>query len=144
MKSPLNAAGTVSVAPGEVRINLSADFCKYYRSLLLEALKLDPLEFQIPKHGAHITIVSRKIHPGIDTSELRLMNGMTVNFTYDPDILEGGARFKTYYVKVTCAFAEKLKEELGIFEGDRFLGFHICICNNKSLVKSNNSNSRVL
>jgi hypothetical protein len=61
MSFSLNAAGTVSVATGEVRINLSTDFCKYYRSLLLEALSLDPIEFQVPKHGAHITIVSRKI-----------------------------------------------------------------------------------
>lgn len=127
----LEASGRVIVAPGEVRINLDTDFCRYYRKLLLEQHYESPLEFQTPKHGAHITVISRKIHPGVDTSCLLDYHDSVAEFKYDIDIRKGGSRFTTYYAYVECVFAEFAKRKVGVVDNKGFLGLHICVCNNK-------------
>ncbi len=128
----LTATGTFVTKPGEARINIDLDFCKFYKSLILQVYKnANPL-LQLPKYGAHITIVSSKIHGWQDTSELESLQNQRVQFTYDPNIKLGGTKFKTFYVSVVCEFAEMIKRKLKIQEPETFLGLHICICNTKS------------
>ena len=128
----LNAQGKLVVAPGEARINLDNDFCRYYRKLVMEYYGATPQELHLPMYGAHITILAKKIHQGIDTTCLEDYNGDTVDFMYDHEIRKGGTKFTTYYAYVECPFAEFVKRKVGIIDPPSFLGLHICVCNNKS------------
>ena len=131
----LKASGTLLIEAGYARIKLDDDFIHYYRKLLLEYYGELPQDLQLPKHGAHITIVSHKIHGDIDTTCLDCYHGDIVEFDYSPEILKGGTKFATYYAPVECFFAEFIKRKLGIVENN-FLGLHICICNNKTLIQN--------
>jgi hypothetical protein len=134
----LDATGIFVVSPGEARINVDTDFCNYYRKFIISYYGEDPYEFQTPKHGAHITIISSKIHPNTNTESILKFNGDIIPFKYDYHIHKGGTRFTTYYAYVECFFAEFIKRKLGVMDGSDYLGLHICICNNKSRVKNSN------
>jgi hypothetical protein len=136
MSQMLEASGRLVVGPGEVRINIDTDFCRYYRKLLLDATCESPRDFQTPKHGAHITVISKKIHGNTDTSSLADYDGSTTPFKYSPVIVRGGTRFVTYYVKVECLTADFIKRKLGVIDGKNYLGLHVCICNNKAIWKN--------
>lgn len=135
----LKASGRFVVVPGDARINLDDDFCRYYRKLVLDYYMESPLELQLPKYGAHITVVSKKIHRGVDTSRIDYYHNTVVAFEYDNNILKGGTRFTTYYARVECFFAEFIKRKLGVVEDESFLGLHICVCNNKLIWKNLNN-----
>lgn len=127
----LQASGRLLVTPGSVRINIHNDFCRYYRKFILEYYGETVQEFHPPMHGAHITIIAKKIHPGVDTPVLMDYDGDVIPFTYDHVILKGGTKFTTYYAYVECPFAEFVKRKVGVVDPETFLGLHICICNNK-------------
>lgn len=132
----LDATGTFVVSQGEARINVDTDFCNYYRKLILEYYGENSIDFQTPKHGAHITIISSKIHPNINTESVLKYHGDIIPFQYDNHIYKGGTIFTTYYAYVECFFAEFIKRKLGIWSEPDFLGLHVCICNNKSSFKN--------
>ena len=135
----LAASGTFIVSAGEARIDLDLDFCRYYRKLVLEYYEESASSLQLPKYGAHITVISKKIHKGIDTEQIAYYHNSVVPFEYDNYILKGGTKFTTYYVPVDCFFAEFIKRKVGIVEDESFLGLHICVCNNKSIWKNLNN-----
>lgn len=136
----LEACGVFVVSPGDCRIIVDLDFCKYYKKLLEYSGIEEISEFQIPRYGAHITIVSAKIHGYRNTKRLQMLSGISVPFLYSSDIKKGGTRFTTYYASVKCSFAEVVKKELAVDDSANFLGFHICITNNKAKTKNENSN----
>lgn len=136
----LEARGTFVVSNGDCRIVVDEDFCKYYKKLLEYFEQEKIADFQIPRYGAHITIISTKIHGYRNTSKLEMLSGISIPFLYDADIKKGGTRFTTYYASVKCPFANLIKKELMVVEPSSFLGFHICITNNKAKIKNENNN----
>ena len=137
-----NASGKFVVTPGDCRVVVTKDFCEYYKKLILFEGIESPRDFQTPKHGAHITIVSAKIHGFRNTSKVSAFSGVTIPFSYSVNIKKGGKQFTTYYVDVDCPFANVVKKMLGVVDNPGFLGLHICIMNNKSKIKNENSNIR--
>ena len=138
----LKASGKFVVTPGDCRVVVTKDFCEYYKKLILFGATENPKDFQTPKHGAHITIVSAKIHGYRDTSKVSVFSGVTVPFSYGADVRKGGKKFTTYYVDVDCPFANVVKKMLDVVDNPGFLGLHICIMNNKSKIKNENSDIR--
>jgi hypothetical protein len=138
----LESSGEFVVTPGDCRLVVVKDFCEYYKKLILFNIANNPKDFQTPKHGAHITIVSAKIHGFRNTSKVSTFSGVTIPFSYNINIKKGGKQFTTYYVDVVCPFADKVKKTLDVVDSPGFLGLHICIMNNKSKIKNENSNIR--
>lgn len=138
----LSASGKFVVTPGDCRVVVTKDFCEYYKKLILFEGIENPKDFQTPKHGAHITIVSAKIHGFRNTSKVSTFSGATIPFSYSVNVKKGGKQFTTYYVDVDCPFANIVKKILGVVDSPGFLGLHICIMNNKSKIKNENSNIR--
>jgi len=119
-----------------LKIVLEKDFIKYYK-WLVESHTYKTIQLICPKHGAHITIVSSKLHKEFDRIKLSQYNNQLVSFIYNPeDIRVGGNDFTNYWLPVLFPLGDQIKIDLGIVESD-FLGFHITIANNKNKARYN-------
>jgi len=114
-----------------LRIKLELDFIKYYK-WLVEKNYYNCIKTTCPKHGSHISIVTKKLHgKNFDMNKLSKYHNLKVDFTYDNNIKIGGRLFTNFWLYVDFPMGHLIKKELGIIE-DNFLGFHITICNTKN------------
>jgi hypothetical protein len=119
--------GRVEVRNG-IRIVTSLDFIRYYTALVVYSTYRTK-KFQLPAHGAHITILNPKIHKEVDFNRASKYHNLTVEFTYSPENVYISR--VNYWMPVKCKFGNQLKHELGIVDGPNWLGFHLTICNVK-------------
>lgn len=125
--------GRLKLDSSGLRVHLDHDFVNYYKKLIdMYFYKTRPLF--TPRHGAHISVVIKSIHPrNFDQRLLQKYHNRDVEFTYDPHIILGGRDFTNYWVKVNFPLGEQIKREAGIYERN-FHGFHITICSDKCAI----------
>ena len=113
------------------------DFCGYYLWLINRHLFYTQ-RLATPAHGAHVSIVTIKIHKEKFTNNVSLLkeyHNTKVLLPYDNNIHIGGkGDFLHFSVWVHFPLGDMIKKECGIVENN-FLGFHITIASNKSELK---------
>lgn len=125
--------GKLQISGGAIRIAVSEDFARYYRSFVdKDALLLTNL----PAHGCHITIWNPKIFGTFDqkkASEIfRRFKNKTIEFRYNTKIIEGGSPrrgFRNWYMPIECDDADKMCELLGL--KNKRDDLHLTVCNTK-------------
>lgn len=131
----LKASGKFEIKNGFLRVVLDSDFCRYYKWLFDKA-HFHTIKTQLPKHGAHINIVSAKIHKGVDVSKYKKLNGKRIEFKYDIRGNIGGFTkgFRNFWFDVHSKELVRLAQDLGVFKASsKFAPFHITILNTKNL-----------
>lgn len=114
-----------------LRLRIDNDFCRYYKVLIEKSLFLTK-KYQIPAHGAHLTIYNPKIHGFISPSRLRKYAGQRDEIMYDPLYCIQGIRVDMFYFPAYSKLSETIKKELQINNGPNYHGDHITICNRKN------------
>ncbi len=130
----LQAKGKFKVGKNSIRIVLDADFCRYYCWLYQRAFWFTK-KLQTPLHGAHIGVISEKIHKR-DCSDYLYLNGREVLFEYDYMGNYGGFSkgFLNLWFDVSCKDAEDILREFNLHKKtDGFALIHITIGNTKNL-----------
>ena len=132
MNKWLTSYGKLEVTKTGIRIVVSSDFVRFYRSLLDKEVKLFTW---LPSHGAHITIWMRNFHPDIERDKVlfiqKFYKNRNIKFEYNPNIMEGGGvlkGFRNWWMHVKCQDLIDIKKHLGIVD---FSDPHITICNTK-------------
>jgi hypothetical protein len=130
----LKASGKISVEKDHNRIvvDISRDFVNYYYWFISKRYWI---KMNTPMHGAHITIYNNVVNKHeIDWQAAKGYHKQSVDFEYDPYIIEGGYKkgFIMYYLKVYSREIEGIKAALGIKDGDRYRGLHITLANSKN------------
>lgn len=121
-----------------LRINLELDFIKYYQ-WLVHKYHYDCIKTCLPKHGGHISIITKKLHKEFDYENLKKYHNEVVHFSYDPYIRIGGSYFTNYWLFVSFPRGDEIKREMGIREKG-FLGFHATIASDKSFINNARTN----
>lgn len=131
----LKSEGKIEISGGAVRLKVSIDFIKYYKSLIDKEYKIFT---NFPAHGSHITLFHPKIHGKLDSFKAKFVKkfycNQKISFEYNPHIIMGGHKkdFRNWYVWVK---SEQLNEISNYLEADRGNGLHLTICNTKGGVK---------
>jgi hypothetical protein len=130
------STGTIRFFPdGSVKIMTDQGIVDYYKNRIERAHW--GLKTQSGKYRSHITIVSPKLHKGVNVSPIKKKwDGKTVKFTYDPYPHMGGnpsKGFINFWLKVECPEIDEIKKTLNIVESKNFIGSHLTICNTKHL-----------
>lgn len=118
--------GKIQVQDG-IRIITSHDTILYYHRLVDEYF-FHCKKFQLPAHGAHVTIVNPKIHK-VNWAKARKYIGKVVEFEVFPEDAHISA--VNVWLPVFCDFADELKRELGVDDDRNYWGLHLTICNKK-------------
>jgi hypothetical protein len=111
-----------------VRIVTNADICRYYQWFITKEFWYT-VKTQLPRHGAHITVVNPKIHKSNDFRAIRNLKGQRVNFEFDPTCLYGSR--VNYWIPVKCPMVKRIRDILKITEYGCDKGPHLTICNKK-------------
>ena len=129
----ISAKGTISVEPhkGRIVLDVSNDFVRLYYWFISKHYWI---RMNTPMHGAHITVYNTKFHKSVNWKKAVWYDKKEVEFTYNPYIIEGGYRkgFLMYYIKVFSKDLDKMKEKLGINDGENYRGLHLTIANSKN------------
>lgn len=126
--------GKIRLDDTGLRVNLDEDFSRYYLWLIhryyFNCIKLDR-----PKHGTHLSIVTKALHSNCLNSEyLSQYHNRIVELSYNPeDLRTGGRNFTNFWFPVEFDLGTKIKSDLGIIESN-FLGFHVVVGNDKNHV----------
>lgn len=134
----IEASGRFAVSKDSIRVILHPDFCRFYGWLYKKAT-YNTEKISFPKHGAHINLVSPKIHKNTDCRKYLSLNGTRVSFQYDIMGNFGGFSkgFKNFWLDVKGKVLYKILDELGIkqkkHEIGKFARLHITIFNTKNL-----------
>jgi len=131
----LKSEGTLLVNHNVIRLIISTDFIKYYKTFVDKEYKIFS---NTPAHGAHITLWNPKIHGSLDAKKAKFLKdfykGNKISFEYDPYIIEGGynKNFQNFFMKVRSITLGGICNILGNDQKDRL---HITIANTKGGVK---------
>ena len=117
-----------------LRVNLERDFINYY-IWMIRRYYWNCIKINAPKHGAHISIITKKLHKEFNKNKLQKYHNKMVDFWYDPAIRMGGSYFTNFWLFVDLPIGEKIKNELGIVEKG-FLGYHITIGSDKYIINN--------
>ena len=120
------ASGYLQVQDG-IRIITSHDMVRYYHWLVNQYF-YQCQKFQLPAHGAHVTVVNPKIHR-VNWSKARKYSNRLVTFEVYPERAHISA--VNVWLPVHCPFADELKKELGVDDGRNYWGLHATVCNRK-------------
>lgn len=123
---------------GSVKLICDSGIIQYYK-YVIEKANLG-LKTQLPKHGAHISIVLPTKHSGIDVKPFDKYKGVRVSFKYDSDIQFGKSSrgFSSYWLKVESRFVDSLKKRHHIVDSPTYRGLHLTICNTKYILNNKN------
>ena len=130
----LTVKGIIKLDTTGLRVMFNEDFSRYYLWLIhryyFNCIKLDR-----PKHGTHLSIVTKALHNNYFNSEyLSKYHNMQVELFYNPeDLKTGGRNFTNFWFPMEFELGTKIKEDLGIVESN-FLGFHVVVGNDKNYV----------
>jgi len=119
-------SGTIQVIDG-VRIITDLDLIRYYHWLVTEHF-YNCQRFQLPTHGAHVTVINPKLHK-VNWSKARKYIGKVVEFEVFPE--DAYVSAVNVWIPVKCAFADGIKKELGVDDGPKYWGMHATVCNRK-------------
>ena len=128
----LTVKGIIKLDDTGLRVHLDEDFSRYYLWLIhryyFNCIKLDR-----PKHGTHLSIVTKALHSNCLNSEyLSQYHNRIVELQYNPeDIRIGGNGFINFWFKIDFPLGDKIKADLKIVETG-FLGYHVTIGNTKN------------
>lgn len=123
----MKMTGKIEVNNG-LRVKVDLDFCRYYMWLATK-YHYNTQKYQLPMHGAHITVISPKHHKKINFNKLKPLAGKRVSFEVFPQ--DAYVSKVNVWLPVKCDFSDKLKKALGIVEDSNWWGDHITICNKK-------------
>ena len=136
MNSWLKSYGTLHVGNDVVRIAVSEDFAKYYRTFIDKEVRLFT---SLPAHGCHITLFNPKIHGKLCPKKAKFLKDFykknKISFEYDPYIVEGGGKtkkFRNWYMHIRSMAAESICKYLG---NDQHEHLHLTISNTKNGVR---------
>lgn len=119
--------GRIQVDNG-IRIITSTDICLYYQKLI-HFYYYKTVKTQIPAHGGHITLANPKIHKSADYELAQKYIDKEVEFWYHPeDVYISKVNF---WFPVKCEWAENVRDELNIWDGPDWWGYHLTIANKK-------------
>lgn len=125
------ASGTISVEKKRMVVNVSHDFVRLYYWFISKKYWI---RMNLPLHGSHITIFNEKFSVGaFNKDRASKYHGQTVEFEYDVDLIRGGQSkgFLMFYIKVHSPEIENIKKDLEIWDGPKYRGLHITVCNSK-------------
>jgi hypothetical protein len=118
--------GYLQVSDG-IRIIANIDLIRYYHRLV-DWHFYRCQKFQLPAHGAHVTIVNPKIHK-VNWAKARKYIGKVVEFDVYPEDAHISA--VNVWLPVRCNFADEIKKELGVDDGRNYWGLHATVANKK-------------
>lgn len=118
--------GIVKVTDTGVRIITNLDIVRYYQWLITKGT-WGTIKTQLPKWGAHITIVNKKIH-NFSVREAMQFHNLRLQFLYYPEKMYQSR--VNFWIPVDCPEALKIKKQLKVSDND-FWGLHLTICNLK-------------
>lgn len=131
----LKAKGKFKVRKDTIRVILDPDFCRYYK-WLFDRAHYFTIKTQTPKHGAHINIVSDKLHAGTNCEKYLHLDGKDVWFEYDIGGNYGGFNkgFLNFWLDAHNEDLVDIAKDLGVLKPkEGFAPFHITILNTKKL-----------
>jgi hypothetical protein len=131
----VQVSGKFQIQEGFLRVIMHSDICRYYQWLYHKDI-WNTLKTQIPKHGAHVNIVSPRIHRGINLAPVAHLQGQRINFQLDIEGNFGGFTkgFKNFWLPVISPEIDEIADELGVPpKQGRYSRFHLTIFNTKSL-----------
>lgn len=127
----IKATGKIQVKNG-IRIVLDIDFCRYYLWLWHQHI-YKTKKYQLPAHGAHVSIVLPNIHGITDYRPYSYLHGKTVEFEYSTNIFVSKINL---FLPVCCEWADefRIKNKISIttFSGTG-TSLHLTIGNRKNL-----------
>lgn len=133
----LPSIGKLEIADGSIRIVVSNDLGKYYKSLIDKEVRMftNP-----PAFNWHISVWNPKLFGAYDEKKANSIreyytNDNPIHFEYNIDIQEGGYRknFRNWYMFVRCKESDDMCEYLGI--GEIRDPHHLTISNTKNQCK---------
>ncbi len=122
---PLETVGRVVRDGGNLRVIYNNDLVGLYKSMIDRHYWLNTT---FPKHGAHTTICSSKIHGKIDITKLNKWHGEKIIVKYSPYI-HVGAKTKNYRIFMMFCSSMKIDaivKDLGVTPP---WNWHITVCN---------------
>jgi len=122
----MKMTGKIEVNNG-LRVKVDLDFCRYYMWLATK-YHYNTQKYQLPMHGAHISIYLPHIHGKIDLTPYKKLHGSLVDFDYDLNNIV--ITKKNVWIPVKSSAAYEIKKSMGITDKN-FLGFHLTVCNTK-------------
>jgi hypothetical protein len=133
MKTWLKTFGTLQIDNDVVRLAVSEDFAKYYKSLIDKEVRLFT---GLPAHGCHITLWRNSLHGDLCPKKAKFLKDFykknKILFEYDPYIVEGGGKakkFRNWYMHVRSMAVESICKYLG---NEQYKHLHITLCNTKN------------
>ena len=129
----LKSQGNLIVKDGSIRLMVSHDFIKYYKSLIDKEVKMFT---HTPAHGAHITVYredkSGKLDPEKAAFIKKFQKNRPIVFEYNIEIIMGGLTkdFRNWYMKVRSIQLDEIAKYLGINQD-----FHLTISNTKGGIR---------
>jgi len=129
----LHAKGRWKITNDSIRIETSLDFCSYYLWLFMRGT-YNLHKMQLPKHKAHILVISSKIHK-VDCSPFLYLNDQVVWFNYSEGGNMGGFSngFKNWWLDTDIPRANEILDFYGFKKQAGFSRTHITISNSKNL-----------
>jgi hypothetical protein len=131
----LKSEGKLEISNGAVRLKVSMDFIRYYKSLIDKEYRIFS---NFPAHGSHITLFHPKIHGVLDSFKVKFIKKFYMDnkipFEYNPYIIQGGhtKNFRNWYLNVKSVQLNEIVNYLGASVGH---GLHLTICNTKGGVR---------
>lgn len=129
----VKATGKFLVTDRTIRIVLDADICCYYK-WLFDRAHYFTYKTQTPRYGAHINVVSDKLH-NVNCAKYKHLNGVPIQFEYNITGNYGGFAkgFVNFWLDVKCKMCEDIAKDLNTYKvAEGFAPFHLTILNTKA------------
>jgi hypothetical protein len=120
------STGIIKVTNDGVRIITGFDLVRYYQWLINKGT-YNTIKNQLPKFGAHVTILNKTLH-NFSVKEASQFHNQQLEFIYFPEkIYQSRVNF---WIPVECPRALEIKKILKVTDKD-FWGLHLTVCNRK-------------
>ncbi len=119
------ATGVIRYTTNWVKVHTSISIIEYYSYLVEKHLHK---KLNLPRHGAHVTVISGKWERVTGKEAWGKHEGKQVTFLYSSKVQDQGNYF---WVEVWSLSLNQLREELGL--GARYHPLHLTVGNIKNL-----------
>jgi|GEM_PF-4873386 len=128
----VNLSGNYVVTNRSIKVKTCDDICKYYQ-WLFNRHHFNTIKSNRPRHGAHVGVVSSKIHD-VDCTKFLHLNDTPVDFSVDISGNYGGFSrgFLNFWLDAYSVDFINIRKQLNIHKIEPgFSPFHLTILNTK-------------
>ena len=133
MENWLSSYGYLEFNNNALRLKLCDDISKYYKQFIDKEFKIFS---HLPLHGAHVTIMSKKIHSNWNVHKINNVVSFhrkeKIKFDYNVNIRVGGQTkgFMNFIINIRSKTLDKISDYLEIDQN-----FHLTVSNTKQSVR---------